>query len=168
MDLERIVKQANIEIFTPLEASARQIDRAISLFLEEHDYICAITLACAADGILGEALLAQEKEPMINLIKTELQDIHFFSDISAKELSDQHLNKIRNLLKHCSGDLNKTIEHATDFEAISAIIRAVGNLGFVTENVSQKTIEFFAWLKQNYPEIFVEVAKYEQQRQDHP
>jgi hypothetical protein len=165
MDFERIVKRANIEIFTPLEAAERQIDRAISLFIEEHDYLCAITLACAADGILGEALLAKNKVPMIDLLKSELRGMHFVSHLSSKELSDQHLNKIRNLLKHSSGDLNEKIDHVIDLEAIIAILRALMNFFFVTERVSQKTVEFFDWLKQNHPEILEEAAKYEQQRQ---
>lgn len=172
MDLERIVKQANIEIFTPLEAAERQIDRAITLFIEEHDYLCAITLACAADGILGEALLAQKKEPMIELLEAELQISHFFSHflshLSSKEISDQHLNKIRNLLKHFSGDLNEKIDHVVDLEAIIAIIRAIGNFIFVTGRVSQKTVEFFDWVRQKRPEILEEAAKYGQQRQPTP
>jgi len=165
MDLERIVKQSNLEIFTPLEAAERQIDRAIILFLEDHDYICAITLACAADGILGEALLAQNKEPMINLLKSELQRFDLLSHLSPKEISDQHLNKIRNLLKHLSGgDLNETINHVTDIEAIIAIIRAVGNFMFITERLTKKSVEFFEWLQRERPAILEEATKYGQSR----
>ena len=122
MDLERIAKQGNIEMFTPLEAAERQLDRAIILFIEDRDYICAITLACAADGILGEALRAQKKESMIDLLKSELQGFHLLSHLNPKEMSDQYLNKIRNLLKHFHGDLNPNIDHVTDLEAINAIL----------------------------------------------
>lgn len=164
MDLERIVKQSNLEIFTPLEAAERQIDRAIILFLEDHDYICAITLACAADGILGDALRVQNKTAMIDLLKSELQRFDLLSHLSPKQISDQHLNKIRNLLKHLSGDLNETINHVTDIEAIIAIIRAAGNFIFITERPTKKTVEFFEWLQREHPAIFEEAAKYGQSR----
>lgn len=163
MDLERIVNLANIETFTPLEAAERQLDRAIILLIVEHDYLCAITLACAAEGILGEFLHAQKKESMIEILKSELQSIDLCSHLSSKEISDQHLNKIRNILKHSSGDLGTKIDHVTDLEAFIAIVRAIANFILVTNRVSQRTDDFFDWVRQKRPEILEEAAKFELQ-----
>lgn len=101
---------------------------------------------------------------MIELLKSELQSHHLFSHLSSKEISDQHLNKIRNLLKHSSGDLGAKIDHVTDLEAFIAILRAIANFILVTNRGSQRTDEFFDWVQQKRPEILEEAAKFELQK----
>ncbi|MEJ8850468.1 hypothetical protein [Variovorax rhizosphaerae] len=44
------------QFFTKAQAARWQLDRAIALYLDEGDYVCAISLAGAADEILGKLL----------------------------------------------------------------------------------------------------------------
>jgi hypothetical protein len=48
--------------FTKLQVAERQLDRALKLFLDEKDYVCAITLAGASEEILGKLLEKVGKE----------------------------------------------------------------------------------------------------------
>ena len=152
MILEELAKNATIEKFTQIEAAERQLDRAISLFLIEKDYISAVTLAGAAEGILGEALKKTRKLFFYGILRLVLKKT-FLSIFNTEEKLDQHLNGIRNSLKHFDGDMNKQIEHAMDLEAIQMIVRAVGSYGLLTKEVTPKSPEFVAWLRDNHPEV---------------
>lgn len=158
MDLERVANNSFIEQLSQLEAAERQLDRAIQLFLVDHDYICAITLAGAAEEILGGALAKEGKKPMNEHLKGILKQI-ILPELTHKEISDQHLNKIRNRLKHHTDLKDEGIEDAMDLVAMQMIIRAIGNYGFLTETVTPKSVEFFAWLHQHRPDVFEEAAK---------
>lgn len=48
--------------FTKLEVAVHQLERALRLFLDENDYVCAITLAGASEEILGKLLEQSGKE----------------------------------------------------------------------------------------------------------
>jgi hypothetical protein len=48
--------------FTKLQVAEHQLDRALKLFLDEKDYVCAITLAGASEEILGKLLEKSGKE----------------------------------------------------------------------------------------------------------
>lgn len=160
MILEELAKNATIEKFTQIEAAERQLDRAISLFLIEKDYISAVTLAGAAEGILGEALKKTRKQFFFGILRRVLQKT-FLSVFDTEEKLDQHLNGIRNALKHFDGDLNKQIEWAMDLEAIQMIVRAVGSYGLLTNEVTKLSPEFFAWLRDNHPKVLQFAKNYD-------
>ena len=46
----------NLPTYTKTEVAAHQLERALHLFLDENDYVCAITLAGACEEILGKLL----------------------------------------------------------------------------------------------------------------
>jgi hypothetical protein len=48
--------------FTKLELAEHQLERALKLFLDEKDYVCAITLAGVSEEILGKLLEKDGKE----------------------------------------------------------------------------------------------------------
>lgn len=159
MDLERLAKNASIEKFSQLEAAERQIDRAVSLFINEKDYISAITLAGAAEGILGEAQQKARKQYFFGILREALKKMPFLSMFKPDEISELHLNRIRNFLKHYSGDLKKQIEHPMDLEAIQLLVRAIASYGFLTNTVTKGSVEFFGWLREHRPEILEESVK---------
>jgi hypothetical protein len=164
IDWQRIIRNAKFEKFTSLQAAERQLDRAIVLFIEENDYLCAITLAGAAEGIIGEALRAMGKLPAVELIADAINGGEFDANGQLAELIEglltiQDLNRVRNLLKHHANDLNATIEHLTDLEAFNLILRAVLNYALLTEKTTSRSIEFFNWIRKNRPEILEESSK---------
>jgi hypothetical protein len=52
----------DLPTFTKTEVAAHQLERALHLFLDESDYVCAITLAGASEEILGKLLERSGKE----------------------------------------------------------------------------------------------------------
>jgi hypothetical protein len=89
-----------IPYYTKLEIAEHQLERAIILFLDEKDYISAITLAGASEEILGK-LLNQNK------LENELDEIvsSFASHFGAgweehKKWLIEDANYHRNNLKH--------------------------------------------------------------------
>lgn len=55
----RVTETLNLDempTFTKREVAAHQLERALRLFLDENDYVCAITLAGASEEILGKLL----------------------------------------------------------------------------------------------------------------
>ncbi|MBC7635336.1 MAG: hypothetical protein H7251_07020 [Acetobacteraceae bacterium] len=77
-----------------IDAAFEQLGWAIRLFLDKKAYIAAITLAGAAEEILGKVLT----EPSAHqILKTQLAAKYAMSE---KIVSDEHLNRARNWLKH--------------------------------------------------------------------
>lgn len=65
MQFTKTINVEEIPIFTKLEVALHQLERAISLFLNDSDYICAITLAGASEEILGKLLEVEGKVPAL-------------------------------------------------------------------------------------------------------
>ena len=104
-----------------LHISQIQIDNAIGHFFNDNNYVCAITLAGAAEEILGNILRETGYENILSEIHNEAEDGKF-SKFSAKA------NEIRNELKHSHNnpDLQYTIT-VSQGEAGRMIMRAINN-----------------------------------------
>jgi hypothetical protein len=106
-----------------IDAAVEQLDWAIRLFLDNQAYLPAITLAGAAEEILGQAV--GDRASFAQLKTTFAGRL----DISEKVLSQQHLNKARNWLKHWDQHMDdEKICLELDEEAIQYIFRALTNL----------------------------------------
>jgi len=77
-----------------IDAAVDQLDWAIKLFLDHKAYVPAITLAGAAEEIIGEAVSSESA--FRELMKT-LSAEHGIPD---RVLSQEHLNKAKNWFKH--------------------------------------------------------------------
>lgn len=62
MRFTETLKPDDLPTLTKVEVAAHQLERALSLFLDERDYVCAITLAGACEEILGKLLEKSGKE----------------------------------------------------------------------------------------------------------
>lgn len=87
---------------TNMDIAQIQINRAVLLFLDENDYISSLTLAGAAEEILGGVLRRQGKIPAIENIVAGGMDTQkaLFGIVSPKKLLFNSLNEDRNKLKH--------------------------------------------------------------------
>ena len=105
-----------------------QLRRAIQLF-NKNDFVCAITLAGAADDIFGK--LAKYRKGYNDLDG----DKKFFDDIA--EMTEQHklsydkvkkvINRVKNEVKHHESAENTYIETNFEFEAQHFIDSAIRN-----------------------------------------
>jgi hypothetical protein len=80
-----------------IDVAVDQLDWAIRLFLDYKAYVPAITLAAAAEEILGKAVPGRAA---FDLLKQKYAADFGYSD---KVLNDDYLNKARNWLKHWNG-----------------------------------------------------------------
>jgi hypothetical protein len=131
-----------------INAAVDQLDWAIRLFLDHSAYVPAITLAGAAEEIIGETL---EESSAFRQIKQSLESEY---DLPGQMISQQHLNKAKNWLKHWKGMKDEeTIEIELETEAIQYIIRAITNLLSHDHSLSSEAPRFLEWLQTHKTEI---------------
>lgn len=133
-----------------VDLAIKQLETAIRLFLEE-DYICAITLAGAAEEILGK-LVKRTGHDAAHAKLTNRLISEYQLPISPKELNDKYLNYARNTLKHLD-DVKDTVELEPQTEAISMIVRSIINLLILDQSVTYNTPDFFAWVSANRDDL---------------
>jgi len=125
------------------EAAVRQLDVAIRLFLEG-DYISSLTLAGAAEDILGALSQRAGKPVAVEQIATyhRKDTDQAISDEASKKVIFSVLNRGRNQAKHAN-DPNET--HCDDdmIWPLQMIMRAIPmalNLGVSTANMGKMKI----------------------------
>lgn len=107
------------------DAAKIQLEAAIELHFDKASFIPAITLAGAAEEILGNTLPSGQQTAKQELSQALLTKYQL--TITEKELNDQYLNKTRNLLKHF-GDRSVThIDIEPETESLGMLARALTN-----------------------------------------
>lgn len=137
---------------TQLEAASVQFDRAATLFMIERDYISAVTLACASEGITSEYLKDRKVKSHVEELKEFVQS-ELAPTLNLKEINDRHINYARNFFKHKICEEFEQFECDLEAEAIIALCRAADNLVMLTELPSEKSVEFLQWLKVHRPDL---------------
>ena len=142
-----------------IEIAVHQLEKSISLFINEKDFICAITLAGAADGILGGLLKRQGKKTTHDQHKEALRK--YSHGLTDKELNDLHLNMVRNDFKHITREEHETKDYALETESILYITRGVSNYILLKRELTSKMVEFINWAHKNRPDVTDPNAKVE-------
>jgi hypothetical protein len=122
------------------EAAISQLDWAIRLFLDFEAFVPAITLAGAAEDLLGGPLGGNS---MFSILRGRLADE--FS-LSPATVSQEHLNNVRNWVKHWDKE-PKTAEFELRTEALQLLVRATSN--FLEHDLlpSEQIARFVEWVK---------------------
>ncbi len=131
-----------------IEAAVNQLDWAIRLLLDHSACIPAITLAGAAEEIIGKAIGERRANAAINKhLADELS-------LSEKKVSTEHTNFAKNWLKHGGGlaASQKTRVFLAD-EAIQYIVRALTNLANYDGSCPSQAPRFWAWMEANRPDL---------------
>jgi hypothetical protein len=129
---------------TKIDAAVDQLDWAIRLLLDHNAYIPSITLAGAAEELLGKttadrAAFGQLKNKFA--LKLSLPE---------SEISQKYLNKARNWLKHWDDRTDaEVVWLELDDEAIQYILRALANLASHDGTLPSEGPRFIVWLKKN-------------------
>ncbi|CAD2224835.1 conserved hypothetical protein [Pseudoalteromonas sp. 3J6] len=120
------------ETLTNLDIAERQLDRSIQLFLDEKDFISSLTLAGAAEEILGKILNKKdESNSLSELIEICLQLNGISNDSSTLEVKKAKkgianmLNFYKNKAKHYND--TESLTFSVDFFAAEIIERAMDN-----------------------------------------
>jgi hypothetical protein len=127
-----------------MEAASHQLDWAIRLLIDHDAPLPAITLAGAAEEILGASLGPQ------SVFQDLVRSFGASHGVDPKVLSQQHLNKAKNWLKHWS--LGQDAEYE-DFElvdeAIQYIARGLANMLVAYQSLPSEGPRFKEWVLAN-------------------
>ena len=133
---------------TKIDAAVDQLDWAVKLFLDYQAYVPAITLAGAAEEIIGEAV---SSEAAFRILKESLSKK---TGIEEKTISQEHLNKTKNWLKHWKKMKDEeSLEIELETEAIQYLVRAITNLITHNKSLTSETPRFFKWLIENRKDL---------------
>lgn len=110
-----------------LDIALAQIERAVVLALDEADFISAVTLAGAAEEILGSLLETRGLQSSYSGLKHVLDYVH--EDVKSVNLTSKEFralaNGARNNFKHLSG--TEKVEVDPEQEACNLAHRAISN-----------------------------------------
>lgn len=113
-----------------IEIAIVQLETSISLF-EQKNYISSLTLAGAAEEILGALLKQCGKSDIV----TELEEVlkkGLKSEDTKKNIRYEYLNKARNQTKHANRADENIVNIDYENEATCLISRAIVNLNKLT------------------------------------
>jgi len=131
-----------------IDAAIDQLNWAIKLFLDHQAYIPAITLAGAAEEVVGEAVLSNATFRKLKKILSEE------TGITEEAVSQEYLNKTKNWLKHWNKMKDvESLEIELETEAIQYIVRAINNLLIYDELLASETPRFLNWLNKNRSDL---------------
>jgi hypothetical protein len=124
-------------------AAVHQLDWAIRLLIDHDAPIPAITLAGAAEEILGKSLT----DPLSSAHKILMRNLASAYQLKEKAVLDEHLNKARNWFKHWNAPIepeNETFDLLN--EAIQIIARAISNLIEYDRSLPSEGLRFLQWV----------------------
>ncbi|WP_427501523.1 hypothetical protein ACQE3E_08765 [Methylomonas sp. MED-D] len=110
-----------------VDIASAQLDRAIQLYVDKTDLISAVTLAGAAEEILGKLVRDTGMKNAFDEVLDTLCAMHAaaFQEEPNRKVYAELRNGIRNEFKHlCAG---KTLDINLDSEAAKLINRAIAN-----------------------------------------
>ena len=128
------------------------LETAIDLFLNNQNYICAATLAGAAEEILGKIVYRSKKTNAFKELCSSLKKEHNLT-LSETEIGKNHVNYPRNELKHFDYPEREILEIDDQAIAIGLIVRAVTNLVEHDQSITHNTEAFLKWVYDNRPDL---------------
>jgi hypothetical protein len=134
-----------------LDIAIVQLHTAIDLFLNQNNYICSITLAGAAEEILGNYTGSHKEIKAHTLLINGLNKLYNEND---KWINDNIINYDRNNLKHHSQKNSDTLEIDPEFSAIVSIVRAVYNYKACKQQLTIEMESFVEWLQANKANLY--------------
>jgi hypothetical protein len=133
--------------YQKVEIAQRQLDTAIRLFLEGKDFFSVVTLAGAADEILGKEL---EHHGLVSAlrntseIEARVSSVFDNHPFTAQEIRAR-ANYARNHLKHHGDPKAATVTVDIRQEAIDMLARAFDNAAMLNGPWSPEMYEYNEW-----------------------
>lgn len=141
-----------------IEIAKAHLHRAIVLFIEEKDFINAITLAAAAEEVLGKFASEANLTPAMDQLTDSLHS-KLSGSIDKRKLRNDYLNRTKNSLKHFDRGNDTIVEIEPEEEAISMIVRAATNLLLVEGQLTEHAEIFYSYIKKNRPDLFEDIEE---------
>ena len=128
------------------EIAKREIETAIDMFLSDSDFISVLTLAGAAEDILGALLRRGGQRPMLEQLHAWYQETTK-AEISFGEFA-RKANLGRNTLKHATNAEEDVIE-IFRWEAVQMLMRALYNWKALGHEPTDRMLKFNNWLHEH-------------------
>lgn len=125
-----------------VDAAVDQLDWAMRLVVDHQAFVPAITLAAAAEEILGKRAGA----PVLREVAQALGAEH---GIEERQIVAQHMNRMRDWLKHDGSGHSDEIRCDVQLEAIAMIHRAIINLARFDRSAPSQWPRFWEWVEVN-------------------
>lgn len=123
-----------------IDAAIEQLDWAIRLLIDYNAPLPSITLAGAAEEILGKPLSETAHEKICDELMREY-------GVGKRYLNNEYLNMVRNWLKHWDmGKESEAININLSSHAIQMIARALANLVSLQSRLSVQGQRFVDWV----------------------
>ncbi len=132
------------------EIAEQQLEMAIQLW-HAKQYVSAITLAGAAEEILGKCLRRSGMEPSFDNIKASIIKISRLlvgnEDPESEKIVAELFNQTKNELKHYAGDDSLSFNLIED--SVDLLERAITNYQMLTGTVTDSMISFWKEIDRN-------------------
>lgn len=141
MQLSETLDVDEMLTLSKLGVAEHQLERALRLFLDDKDYVCAITLAGASEEILGKLLEKEGKEHALgSFVKACVAagKVAYNENWSHKDFADM-ANAFRNDLKHYTDGHDITVPREA---AVEILDRAVENFFALTGRQTESMRRF--------------------------
>jgi len=135
---------------TKLEAARIQLDGAIQHFFND-EHVCCVTLAGAAEDILGSLLKIKGNESAFEFLHEWYQK-EYTVEVTKRDFSREIANPDRNWLKHADEDANTELD-ITNKNSIMMLMRAVPCYHNLAGEHSEEMKKFHKYITTNYDEI---------------
>jgi len=135
-----------------LDIALNHLQMAIDMFLKNQDLLCILTLAGAADEILGQYATRGGEKTMLDLLCSSLKKEHSIN-MTDKTFKWEYLNKAKNSIKHFNENDAEVIKLDPEAEALTMLIRAIGNLYSHDKTFTYNTPALMEWIYENRKDL---------------
>lgn len=138
------------QVYDKTLIAVTQLETALRLFVEGQDLFSALTLAGAAEEILGRLVSGEGKESSIESLKNAASEMHqhLFSEIIDPSVFGHLANRARNSLKHLGSPKQPRIALDVREEAVDMLNRAIDNYWALQESLTPPMERFVRALHQ--------------------
>jgi hypothetical protein len=141
----------SIETYEKLDIACKQLDTAIDLFFQGENHFSVITLAGAAEEILGRYMeLVGKQSSLEGIVEgTALVHKHLYGvDLPHREFKFR-ANMARNSIKHLDSDEDLNVTFDSEQEMIDMLVRATDNYYGLEIPESDQVQKFNQWYMKN-------------------
>ena len=140
-----------IETYEKIDIACQQLNTAIDLFFQGANHFSVITLAGAAEEILGRFMeLTGKQSSLIGIVKgTALVHKHLFGEELPHKEFKFRANMVRNSIKHLDSDSDLNVTFDSEEEMIDLLVRATDNFYGLEMPESDQVQKFNEWYMAN-------------------
>jgi hypothetical protein len=134
-----------------IDLAKEQLDVALELFLSQRSLVSALTLAGAAEEILGKELSRLSEECTLQheySMIAPVQELLHRRRYSWKDFIDEK-NRVRNAAKHMGNASELSVYADLEDQALRMLVRACDNYRRLALNPTPRMEEFDAWFWKN-------------------